>query len=575
MADEIKTDSDTKTVDEIKAGNDTKIVDEINSDTKMLDEINIGSDTKIVDEIKAGSDTKMVDEINSDTKMVDEINTGSDTKKVCEINTGSDTKKVDELNTASDTKKVDELNTASDTKMADESNSDTKMSDGINNVSDTKMVEETNIASDTKKDDGDNAPPSTTSVQGTVATKRVHVDGRDNKNSNTNTQGYSTKEDLFTLKLKPEFVLEAVPDCLTPLPDRAAEGAGGEGGEGASKGPGGKARGMNRKRPRDKKEAMKDKVCLNILKGEPCRFEGGSAGACKYSHDLKPILEKREPDIAELKAILGGGCPHFELHGKCPFGILCRVGEAHINLETGESLTNKEFVDSDGASAEDGSKLKSKPKPVLNLLSRDVQFLLRKNKYPFQIQRHFQNNNNGDPQKHNKHKKPVDATTEQGVDSTKMDDNNDTNDDLSPLPAKERKLIDFSNKVYVAPLTTVGNLPFRRIMKHYGADITCGEMAVGANLLTGQMSEWALLKRHVSEDVFGVQVACGHADMFGRVAELIENECTVDFMDLNLGCPIDLICKKGSGAAVRDFFILSIVFEGLLSNVRCMVPYLI
>jgi tRNA-dihydrouridine synthase 3 len=267
---------------------------------------------------------------------------------------------------------------------------------------------------------------------------------------------------------------------------------------------------------------------------------------------LKPILEKREPDIAELKAILGGGCPHFELHGKCPFGILCRVGEAHINLETGESLTNKEFVDSDGASAEDGSKLKSKPKPVLNLLSRDVQFLLRKNKYPFQIQRHFQNNNNGDPQKHNKHKKPVDATTEQGVDSTKMDDNNDTNDDLSPLPAKERKLIDFSNKVYVAPLTTVGNLPFRRIMKHYGADITCGEMAVGANLLTGQMSEWALLKRHVSEDVFGVQVACGHADMFGRVAELIENECTVDFMDLNLGCPIDLICKKGSGAALMQ-----------------------
>lgn len=75
-------------------------------------------------------------------------------------------------------------------------------------------------------------------------------------------------------------------------------------------------------------------------------------------------------------------------------------------------------------------------------------------------------------------------------------------------------------------------------------------MAVSTNLLNGQASEWALLKRHESEDVFGVQLEGSYADTMTKACQVINENIKMDFVDINCGCPIDLIFNKGGGCAL-------------------------
>lgn len=111
----------------------------------------------------------------------------------------------------------------------------------------------------------------------------------------------------------------------------------------------------------------------------------------------------------------------------------------------------------------------------------------------------------------------------------------------------------FKNKLVLAPLTTVGNLPFRRICKRFGADVTMSEMAVVYNLNRLQKSEWALLRRHRDEDLFGIQLAVSHANEARTIAQALSaSEFEYDFIDINCGCPVDAIVRYGCGCALGE-----------------------
>jgi tRNA-dihydrouridine synthase 3 len=107
----------------------------------------------------------------------------------------------------------------------------------------------------------------------------------------------------------------------------------------------------------------------------------------------------------------------------------------------------------------------------------------------------------------------------------------------------------FQDAVVLAPLTVGGNLPFRRLCVELGAQVTFGEMAVVRKLLGGSPSEFALLKSHPDERFFGVQLADNKPDSLAEGARLAVSR-GARFVDLNCGCPIHEITRRGLGASL-------------------------
>ncbi|KAA6414750.1 MAG: tRNA-dihydrouridine synthase 3 [Lasallia pustulata] len=346
-----------------------------------------------------------------------------------------------------------------------------------------------------------------------------------------------------------------------------------------------KSRGQNTNRQfgswKDDKGLCQSRSTQTEFSPEQCRF----GDKCKFEHDLRKYLKDyKRGDLTTF----GGVCPIWELKGKCDAGWKCRFVGSHMqerDTEDGKKellLVEKDqsgnlLSVSERSSRETDTVNLATTQQKLDLAKRRTQTpkadaytdWLEKNSKELEKKLHSGQQNGAPAEGGVK----IDDT-DSAVKETAVEENRALYTEPPFLPSEKRRIYFGPETPVLAPLTTQGNLPFRRLCVSLGAQLTYSEMAMGMSLIQGQKSEWALMRAHASETTppayrpqssavenydnakdfkFGAQIAANKPWIALKTTEILTSTCPrLRVVDLNCGCPIDLVYRQGAGSALLD-----------------------
>ena len=123
--------------------------------------------------------------------------------------------------------------------------------------------------------------------------------------------------------------------------------------------------------------------------------------------------------------------------------------------------------------------------------------------------------------------------------------------------------ISFDETLYVlAPLAGYTDLPFRSVVKKFGADLTVSEMISSNALVHKSEKTFKMLEKNPIEDPYSVQIAGSDVEIIKDAVEFLNTQEGIDVIDLNCGCPVPKVVGGGSGSSLlKDLDLMGRLIE--------------
>jgi nifR3 family TIM-barrel protein len=131
--------------------------------------------------------------------------------------------------------------------------------------------------------------------------------------------------------------------------------------------------------------------------------------------------------------------------------------------------------------------------------------------------------------------------------------------DTSPRAAQSLKFgkLEIGTPVVLAPMAGITNTAFRRLCREFGGGLYVSEMITSRALVERTGESMRLVGHHPSESIRSIQLYGVDPKTIGQAVSMLVNENLADHIDLNFGCPVPKVTRKGGGAALpwkQDLF---------------------
>jgi len=128
--------------------------------------------------------------------------------------------------------------------------------------------------------------------------------------------------------------------------------------------------------------------------------------------------------------------------------------------------------------------------------------------------------------------------------------------------------VQIASPVILAPMTGVTDLPFRKVVKRYGAGLTVSEMIASQAMIreTRQSLQKALWDP--AEEPVSLQLAGCEPDVMAEAAKLNEQRGAA-IIDINMGCPVRKVVNGDAGSALmRDLPLAASLIDATVKAVK-------
>ncbi len=119
-----------------------------------------------------------------------------------------------------------------------------------------------------------------------------------------------------------------------------------------------------------------------------------------------------------------------------------------------------------------------------------------------------------------------------------------------PEPALRIGSLALDVPVVLAPMAGITNTAFRRLCREYGAGLYVSEMITSRALVERTPESMRLIRHHESETTRSIQLYGVDPKTVSEAVTMLVAEDRADHIDLNFGCPVPKVTRKGGGAAL-------------------------